>query len=66
MQGGVREEEMKLNEMEQALAGMNTMEMLVLGMDDEVSLRCHYTRLANCQVHSAQGMLRPCSYGAFL
>ena len=43
MQDGVREEYLKLNEMEQALAGMSGLETLVLGMDFHVSLRCHYT-----------------------
>ena len=43
MQDGVREEELKLDEMEQTLAGMSRLEMLVLGMSDNVSLRYHYT-----------------------
>ena len=43
MQEGVREEELKLNEMEQALAGMSGPEKVVLGMNYDVSLRCHYT-----------------------
>ena len=43
MQDGVSEEELKLNEMEQALAGMSGLETVVLGMFDDVSLRCHYT-----------------------
>ena len=43
MQDGVREEELKLNEMEQALAGMSGPEKVVLGMSPSVSLRCHYT-----------------------
>ena len=43
MQDGVREEELKLNEMEQALAGMSRLETLELGMSSHVSLRCHYT-----------------------
>ena len=38
----MREEELKLNEMEQALAGMSRLETLVLGMPEDVSLRCHY------------------------
>ena len=42
MQDGAREEELKLNEMEQALAGMSGLEKVVLEMSD-VSLRCHYT-----------------------
>ena len=44
MQDGMRKEELKLNEMEQALTGhgMSRLETLVLGMDNEVSLRCHY------------------------
>ena len=36
-------EELKLNEMEQALAGMNRLETLELGISRDVSLRCHYT-----------------------
>ena len=43
MQDGVREHELKLNELEQALAGMSGLETLVLGMWSDVSLRCHYT-----------------------
>ena len=43
MQDGVREEELKLNEMEQVLAGMSRLEKMVLGMSSHVSLRCHYT-----------------------
>ena len=43
MQDGVSEEELKLNEMEQALAGMSGLEKVVLGMYTDVSLRCHYT-----------------------
>ena len=43
MHDGVQEEELKLNEMEQALAGMSGLETLVLGMSYCVSLRCHYT-----------------------
>ena len=43
MQDGVREEDLKLNEMVQALAGMSELETLVLGMGRDVSLRCHYT-----------------------
>ena len=43
MQYGVREEKLKLNEMEQALAGMSRLEKMVLGMSRHVSLRCHYT-----------------------
>ena len=38
MQDGVSEEDLKLNEMEQALAGMGTLEKFLLVMDDEVSL----------------------------
>ena len=56
MQDGVREEELKWNEMEWALAGMSGLEKMVLGTDEDVSLRCHYTRLTTCQVLSAQGM----------
>ena len=43
MQDGVREEELKLNEVEQALAGMSRLETLVLEMSRHVSLWCHYT-----------------------
>ena len=43
MQDGVSEEDLKLNEMEQALAGMSGLEALVLGMCYHVSLRCHNT-----------------------
>ena len=43
MQYGVREEEVKLNEIEQALAGMSNVETLVLEMSHHVSLRCHFT-----------------------
>ena len=43
MQDGVSEEDLKLNEMEQALAGMSGLEKIVLGMNQFVSLRCHYT-----------------------
>ena len=43
MQDGVGEEELKLYEMEQALAGMSGPEKVVLGMSKDVSLRCHYT-----------------------
>ena len=43
MQDEVREEELKLNEMEQALAGMSGPEKVVLGMWKTVSLMCHYT-----------------------
>ena len=43
MQDGVREEDLKLNEMERALAGMSGLEKMVLGMTPHVSLRCHYT-----------------------
>ena len=43
MQDGVREEELKMNEMEQTLAGMSGPEKVVLGMDDGVSLKCLYT-----------------------
>ena len=42
MQDGVREQDLKLNEMERALTGMSRLETLVLGMS-LVSLRCHYT-----------------------
>ena len=38
MQDGVREEELKLNEMEQALAGMSGLEKMVLGIFPRVSL----------------------------
>ena len=41
VQGGVREVELTLNEMEQALAGMSGLKKLVLGMGHHVSLRCH-------------------------
>ena len=43
MQDGVSEEDLKLNEMEQALAGMSGLEKIVLGMNQFVSLRCQYT-----------------------
>ena len=43
MQDGVSEEELKLNEMEKALAGMSGPEKVVLEMSYDVSLRCHYT-----------------------
>ena len=43
MQDGVREEELKLNKMEWALAGMSGLEKMMLGMSPHVSLRCHYT-----------------------
>ena len=43
MQRGVREEELKLNEMEQTLAGMSKLEKLVLGMGISVSCRWRYT-----------------------
>ena len=43
MQYGVREEELMLNEMEQALAGMSRLKKMVLGMTPHVSLRCHFT-----------------------
>ena len=39
----MREEELKLNKMERALAGMSGLEKIVLGMWSDVSLRCHYT-----------------------
>ena len=35
------EVELKLNEMEQALAGMSGPEKMVLGMDEDVRLWCH-------------------------
>ena len=38
MQGGLREEKLKLNEMKQALAVMSELKKLVLGMSYEVSL----------------------------
>ena len=38
MQDEVSEENLKWNEMEQALAGMSGPEKVVLGMDDDVSL----------------------------
>ena len=38
MQDGVSEEDLKLNEMEQALAGMSSLEKVVLGMYINVSL----------------------------
>ena len=38
MQDGVREEELELNEMEQALAGMSRLEKMVLGLSHRVSL----------------------------
>ena len=38
MQGGVREEKLKLDEMEQALAVMSKRKKLVLGMNYGVSL----------------------------
>ena len=43
MQDGVRKEELKLNEIRQALAGMSGLETVVLGMWSDVRLRCHYT-----------------------
>ena len=43
MQDGVREEDLKLNNIEQALAGMSGLEKIVLGISRDVSLRCHYT-----------------------
>ena len=43
MQDGVREEELKWDEMEQALAGMSGPEKVVLRMSINVTLRCHYT-----------------------
>ena len=43
MQDGVREEDLKLNEMEWALAEMCQLEKMVLGLSHRVSLRCHYT-----------------------
>ena len=43
MQYGVREEELKLNEMEQALAGMSRLEKMVLSVNHRVSFRQHYT-----------------------
>ena len=39
MQRGVRDEELKLNEMEQTLTGMSRLEKLVLGMWPNVCLR---------------------------
>ena len=38
MQDGAREEKLKLNEMEQALAVMSRLKKLVLGMNYDVSL----------------------------
>ena len=38
MQGGLREEKVKLDEMEQALTVMSRLETLVLGMNYDVSL----------------------------
>ena len=38
MQDGVREQELKLNEMEQAVTWMSRLETLVLGMSPHVSL----------------------------
>ena len=38
MQRGVKEGELKLYEMKQALAGMSQLETLGLGTDDDVSL----------------------------
>ena len=52
----MKKKELELNEMEQALAGMNGLEKMVLGMNSYVSLRCRYTRFTNCQVLSAQDM----------
>ena len=43
MQEGVREEELMLNAIEQALAGMSGLEKMMLGLSPLVSLRCHYT-----------------------
>ena len=43
MQDGVREEELKLKEMEQALAGMSGLEKTVLSMFPCVSFRQHCT-----------------------
>ena len=43
MQDGVREVELKLNEIQQVLTGMSSLETLLLGMSQFVSLRCHYT-----------------------
>ena len=43
LQHGVREAELKLNEMEQALAGKTRLEKVVLGMLLYVSLRWCYT-----------------------
>ena len=43
MQDGVSEEDLKLNEMEQALAGMSGLEKIELGMSAHVRLMHHYT-----------------------
>ena len=43
MQHGVREKELRLDKVEQTLAGMSTLETLVLAMSYDVSLRWHFT-----------------------
>ena len=43
MQDVVREEELKWDEMEQALAGMSGLEKRVLSMNHRVSFRQYYT-----------------------
>ena len=43
MQRGVTAKELKLDEIEQTLAGMSRTETLLLGMSYGVSLRWHYT-----------------------
>ena len=56
MQDGVDERDVKFTEVEQALSGMDRLEKLVLGIDEDVSLRWYNIVVTNCTSALVQGM----------
>ena len=59
MQRGMRKQGM-WNEVEQTLSGMGRLEKLVLGMDEDVSLRWHSIVVMNYQCLSARHVIVTC------
>ena len=56
MQRGVREEDVKFTEVEQALSGVVKVETLVLGVDSDVSFRWYNIVVTNFTTALVQGM----------
>ena len=56
MQDGVGERDVKFTEVEQTLSGMGQLEKLLLGIDEDVSLRWYNIVVTNCTSALVQGM----------